>query len=72
MVLTKHEHVLHSCCQTEPSVFITVLLVRSSNCTHGLRHSQVSNSAILVSAASSCIRNNFKISDLFKFLIDLK
>lgn len=67
MILTKHEHVSHSCCHTEPSVFITVLLFRSSNCTHGLRHSHVSNSAILVSAASSCSRNNLKISDLNNF-----
>lgn len=53
LVLTKHVHVWHSCCHTDPSTFITVLLLRSSNCTHGLRHSQVSNSAILISAASS-------------------
>lgn len=53
LVLTKHVHVWHSCCHTDPSAFITVLLLRSSNCTHGLRHSQVSNSAILISAASS-------------------
>lgn len=72
MVLTKHEHVSHSCCHTEPSAFITVLLFRSSNCTHGLRHSQVSNSAILVSAASSCTQNNSKISGLYKFYIDVK
>lgn len=53
MILTKHVHVSHSCCHVDPSICITVLLFRSSNCTHGLRHSQVSNSAILVSTASS-------------------
>lgn len=45
-------HVSHSYCHTDPSVFITVLF-RSSVCTHALRHSHVSSSAILVSAASS-------------------
>jgi len=52
--LTIHAQVSHSRCHTDPSAFITVLLFRSSNCTQGLRHSQVSSSAILVSAASSC------------------
>lgn len=59
MILTKHVHVSHSCCHVDPSTLIVVLLFRSSNCTHGLRHSQVSNSAILVSADSSCMQEIF-------------
>lgn len=66
MVLTKHVHVSQSCCHTDPSGFIHVWLLRSSNCTHGLRHSQASNSAILFKAASSYTTKIF-INYLFIF-----